>query len=103
MAADDEKENSTTAVGDVEKDLENPESASEQPPANGTGTPDKSTSTTLETVPRSERRGLLGRICFIPEVTNPYSYGNATKWWMTLIVSFASITSSTGSSIFYRE
>lgn len=57
----------------------------------------------LETVPRSERRGLLGRFSIIPEVTNPYAYSDGTKWWMTVIVSFAAITSSTGSSIFYRE
>lgn len=56
-----------------------------------------------EVVPLSERRGLLGRLSVIPEVTNPYSYGKGTKWWMTVIVSFAAITSSTGSSIFYRE
>ncbi|KAL2808095.1 MFS general substrate transporter [Aspergillus granulosus] len=54
-----------------------------------------------ERVPRSQRRGLFGRLSLIPEVTNPYSYSNGTKWWMTVIVSFASITSSTGSSIFY--
>lgn len=57
----------------------------------------------LETVPRPERRGLLGKFSIIPEVTNPYAYSNGTKWWMTVIVSFAAITSSTGSSIFYRE
>ncbi|KAA8644077.1 hypothetical protein EYZ11_005460 [Aspergillus tanneri] len=55
----------------------------------------------LEPVPQSQRRGLLGRFSIIPEVTNPYTYGNGTKWWMTVIVSFAAITSSTGSSIFY--
>ncbi|RMZ78672.1 hypothetical protein DV738_g3765, partial [Chaetothyriales sp. CBS 135597] len=54
-----------------------------------------------EVLPLSERRGLLGRLSVIPEVTNPFSYGNGTKWWMTVIVSFAAITSSTGSSIFY--
>lgn len=58
---------------------------------------------TLETVPLSERRGLLGKFSIIPEVTNPYAYSNGTKWWMTVIVSFAAITSSTGSSIFYRQ
>lgn len=62
-----------------------------------------SVSPALETVPRSERRGLLGKFSIIPEVTNPYAYSNGTKWWMTVIVSFAAITSSTGSSIFYRE
>ncbi|KAJ5424141.1 Major facilitator superfamily domain general substrate transporter [Penicillium cf. griseofulvum] len=52
-------------------------------------------------VPRSERRGLLGRFSVIPEITSPRDYGNGTKWAMTVIVSFAAITSSTGSSIFF--
>ncbi|RAL16798.1 MFS transporter [Aspergillus homomorphus CBS 101889] len=50
---------------------------------------------------RGQRRGLFGRFALIPEVTDPRSYGNSTKWLMTVIVSFAAITSSTGSSIFY--
>jgi hypothetical protein len=54
-------------------------------------------------VPRSERRGLLGRFSVIPEITSPRDYGDGTKWAMTVIVSFAAVTSSTGSSIFYRE
>ncbi|KAL1987935.1 hypothetical protein VTN96DRAFT_1919 [Rasamsonia emersonii] len=58
-------------------------------------------SRTLQKVPRSQRRGLFASLAIIPEVTNPHNYGNVTKWWMTIIVSFAAITSSTGSSIFY--
>lgn len=54
-------------------------------------------------VPRSERRGLFGRFSLIPEVTNPYDYGNGTKWIMTSIVAFAAATSATGTSIFYRK
>ncbi|KAJ5496625.1 Major facilitator superfamily domain general substrate transporter [Penicillium fimorum] len=53
-------------------------------------------------VPRSERRGLLGRFSVIPEITNPREYGNGTKWATIVIVSFAAITSSTGSPIFFR-
>lgn len=60
-------------------------------------------SRTLQKVPRSQRRGLFASLAIIPEVTNPHNYGNVTKWWMTIIVSFAAITSSTGSSIFYRR
>jgi hypothetical protein len=56
----------------------------------------------LEVIPRSQRRGLFGRFAIIPEVSNPYEYKNSTKWMMTIIVSFAAATSSTGSSIFYR-
>lgn len=57
----------------------------------------------MEIIPRSERRGLMGRFSLIPEVVRPRTYKNQTKWLMTLIVSFAAITSSTGSSIFYRK
>lgn len=57
----------------------------------------------LEPIPRSRRRGLFGRLTVIPEVVNPYSYPNGTKWIMTIIASLAGATSSTGSSIFYRE
>lgn len=56
----------------------------------------------FEVIPRSQRRGLFGRFAIIPEVSNPYEYKNSTKWMMTIIVSFAAATSSTGSSIFYR-
>ncbi|KAI1667289.1 Major facilitator superfamily domain general substrate transporter [Pyrenophora tritici-repentis] len=54
-----------------------------------------------EPIPRSFRRGLLGRLTIIPEVSNPYAYGNGTKWLMTVIVSMAACTSSFGSSVFY--
>jgi hypothetical protein len=54
-------------------------------------------------IPRSHRRGLLGRLTIIPEVANPYAYRNGTKWLMTIIVSLAEATSSFGSSIFYRK
>lgn len=57
----------------------------------------------LERVPRSQRRGLLASCLIVPEVTNPYQYGNATKWLMTGIVALAATTSSAGSSIFYRK
>lgn len=54
-------------------------------------------------IPRSERRGLFGAFTIIPEVTNPHEYSSGTKWIMTIIASLAATTSSTGSSIFYRE
>ncbi|OCK73146.1 MFS multidrug resistance transporter [Lepidopterella palustris CBS 459.81] len=120
MAPDVEKaedagaDNTTKIVlGEEKGDLKIQQGASEtsseeqQPGAQPNGVLTKATSKAgsvaraLETVPRSQRRGLLGRFAIIPEVTNPYNYGNRTKWWMTIIVSFAAITSSTGSSIFY--
>lgn len=54
-------------------------------------------------VPRSQARGILARLCLIPEVERPLQYSNGKKWTMTLIVSLASATSSTGSAIFYRK
>ena len=56
-----------------------------------------------EPIPRSRRRGLLGRLTIIPEISNPYAYSNGTKWLMKIIVSMAACTSSFGSSVFYRE
>lgn len=49
----------------------------------------------FENVAPSRRQKLLGRFSIIPEATDLHSYGNVTKWWMTIIVSFASTTSST--------
>ncbi|KAL3417751.1 major facilitator superfamily transporter [Phlyctema vagabunda] len=54
-----------------------------------------------ERVPRSQRRGILGSLAIIPEITNPYEYNNGMKWLFTAIVALAGTTSSTGSSILY--
>src|SRR5690242_2734465 len=40
-------------------------------------------------VPRSQRRGLLGRLTVLPEVERPYEYNNKTKWMITAIVALA--------------
>ena len=58
---------------------------------------------TQEFIPRSDRRGLLGRFTIIPEATDAYKYPSSTKWIMTSLVAMAGVTSSTGSSIFFRE
>lgn len=60
-------------------------------------------SRTLSIVPRSKRRGLLGRFSIIPEVDRPYDYANSTKWLITLIVSLAAAAAPLGSAIFLRE
>jgi hypothetical protein len=60
-------------------------------------------SRTLSIVPRSERRGLLGRFTIIPEVGRPYDYRNSTKWLITLIVALAATAAPLGSAIFFRE
>jgi hypothetical protein len=57
----------------------------------------------LSIVPRSKRRGLLGRFAIIPEVERPHEYGNGTKWAITAIVALAAAASPVGSAIFYRR
>lgn len=60
-------------------------------------------SRTYSVVPRSRRRGLLGRFAFvIPEVEKPYEYKRSTKWFITLIVALAAAAAPMGSSIFLR-
>jgi hypothetical protein len=56
----------------------------------------------LSIIPRSKRRGLLGRFAIIPEVERPHDYGNGTKWAITAIVAFAAAAAPVGSAIFYR-
>lgn len=55
----------------------------------------------LTIVPRSKRRGLLGRFALIPEVGRPYDYSNKTKWLITLVVALAAAAAPLGSAIFY--
>ncbi|TVY81144.1 MFS transporter OpS2, partial [Lachnellula suecica] len=57
-------------------------------------------SRTLTIVPRSKRRGLLGRFAIIPEVERPFEYKNSTKWFLTLVVALAAAAAPMGSSIF---
>jgi hypothetical protein len=57
----------------------------------------------LSIVPRSKRRGLLGRFAIIPEVERPHEYGNGTKWAITAIVALAAAAAPVGSAIFYRR
>jgi multidrug resistance protein len=54
-------------------------------------------------VPRSQRRGLLGRFSLVAEVQNPYDYSNKLKWFVTFIVAFAAAAAPMGSSIFFRK
>lgn len=54
-------------------------------------------------VPRSKRRGLLGRFALIPEVERPQDYQNKTKWLITLVVALAAAAAPLGSAIFYRK
>lgn len=56
----------------------------------------------LTIVPRSQRRGVLGRLTIVPEVERPYDYKNSTKWGITLTIALATAAAPLGSSIFYR-
>lgn len=57
----------------------------------------------LIVVPRSERRGLLARLAFIPEVRDAYAYTNRSKWIITAVVAAAAVGGPMGTSIFYRK
>lgn len=59
-------------------------------------------SRTPNIIPRSQRRGLLGRLAIVPEVDRPYDYKNSTKWGITLTIALATAAAPLGSSIFYR-
>jgi hypothetical protein len=56
----------------------------------------------MSIIPRSKRRGLLGRFTIIPETERPYEYGNGTKWTITFVVALAAAAAPMGSAIFYR-
>ena len=77
--------------------------AQPDPPPHTNSKPDSVLSRTLSIVPRSKRRGLLGRLSIIPEVDRPYDYANGTKWLITLIVALAAAAAPLGSAIFFRE
>ncbi|OBT69200.1 hypothetical protein VE03_01890 [Pseudogymnoascus sp. 23342-1-I1] len=52
-------------------------------------------------IPRSKRRGLLGRLALIPEVSHPPEYTRKTKWLITLIVALAAAAAPMGSAILF--
>lgn len=54
-------------------------------------------------IPRSKRRGLLGRLALIPEVSHPPEYTRKTKWLITFIVALAAAAAPMGSAILFRE
>lgn len=56
----------------------------------------------MSVIPRSKRRGLLGRFTIIPEVEQPYNYKNSIKWAITALVALAAAAAPVGSAIFYR-
>ncbi|UKZ58840.1 uncharacterized protein TrAtP1_000164 [Trichoderma atroviride] len=76
--------------------------ATEQEAARSRSRASTTRSKTPKTVPRSQRRGLLGRFAVVPEVESPYEYKNSTKWGITLTIALATAAAPLGSSIFYR-
>ena len=50
-------------------------------------------------IPSNQRRGLLARLAFIPEVENPEHYEQRTKWFLTFIVAFCAMAAPMGSAI----
>lgn len=54
-------------------------------------------------VPRSRRRGLLGRCTILAEVGEPKDYLPRTKWFITFVVAMAGIAAPMGSTIFFRK
>ena len=54
-------------------------------------------------VPRSKRRGLLGRFTILAEVEEPKHYPNHTKWFITFVVAVTAAAAPLGSAIFFRR
>ena len=54
-------------------------------------------------VPRSRRRGFLGRLAVLAEVEDPKHYPNRTKWYLTFVVALAAAAAPLGSAIFFRK
>ncbi len=56
----------------------------------------------LVKVSRSKRRGLFARFALVAEVTEPTSYKNSTKWFITFTVAVAAAAAPIGTSIIFR-
>lgn len=76
---------------------------SEQEPSGTRSRSSTVQSRSLSVIPRSKRRGLLGRFALIPEVEKPSEYKRSLKWFITFIVALAGAAAPMGSSIFYRK
>lgn len=53
-------------------------------------------------VPRSQRRGLFGRIAILAEVEEPKHYSRRAKWYITFIVAMTAAAAPLGSTIIFR-
>lgn len=54
-------------------------------------------------VPKSNRRGLLGRLTLVAEVEEPQDYSRRTKWYITFVVALAGVAAPLASSIILRR
>ena len=54
-------------------------------------------------VPRSQRRGFLGRLTILAEVEEPKNYSRSTKWFLTFVVAQAAMAAPMGSAILFRK
>ena len=54
-------------------------------------------------VPRSKRRGLLGRFTLLAEVEEPKHYTRPTKWFITFNIALAALAAPLGSVIIFRK
>ena len=54
-------------------------------------------------VPRSDRRGLLGKLTVLAEVEEPKHYPNSVKWFITFVIALAAVAAPAGSTILLRK
>lgn len=54
-------------------------------------------------IPRSKRRGMLGRLTLVPEIEDPKDYGKFTKYLITILVGAAGSTAPMASTILLRK
>ncbi|KAI9813249.1 MAG: hypothetical protein M1827_004191 [Pycnora praestabilis] len=72
------------------------EDAAQKPP------PASVVSRSVSIIPRSKRRGLLGRFTVVPEVAEPqFDYKRSIKWFITFVIAAAAAAAPMGSAIFY--
>ncbi|KAI9813188.1 MAG: hypothetical protein M1832_006360 [Thelocarpon impressellum] len=76
------------------------DSAQSDAPPQPTGTPSKF-SRARSVIPRSKRRGLLGRWTVLPELAEPYEYSRYVKWFLTFVIAVAGAAATMGSNIFF--
>ncbi|KAL9058123.1 MAG: hypothetical protein Q9206_002060 [Seirophora lacunosa] len=53
-------------------------------------------------IPKSQRRGILGRFTAVAEVEEPKDYSRRTKWYITFVVAMAAMAAPLGSAIILR-